>query len=178
MSVAVAERKAIGRPSMYTPELADEICRRLSASSYGLREVCQADDMPDQSTICDWVRKHESFAQAYAQARENLGHNAAELAVEHALTATDAQLGRLKYDASKWFASKLTPKVYGEASQVRLADHKGDALDGGAISEVMAMLRGAQASRSEAIAAPTPVIAPPTRRVASRAAPEGAEDLV
>lgn len=36
----------------------------------------------------------------------------------HAVTAKDPQLGRLAYDARKWQASKLAPKVYGEKGDV------------------------------------------------------------
>jgi hypothetical protein len=40
------------------------------------------------------------------------------LAVEAAVGAHDAQLGRLAYDALKWHASKLAPKVYGDKTEV------------------------------------------------------------
>lgn len=43
-----------GRPTLYTPELRDEICRRL-ASGQTLRAVCRCDDMPDRVTIYNWL---------------------------------------------------------------------------------------------------------------------------
>jgi hypothetical protein len=59
-------------------------------------------------------------------AREIQGHVQADKAIEDATTARDAQfttardaqLGRLAYDARKWHASKLAPKVYGDKTEV------------------------------------------------------------
>jgi hypothetical protein len=34
------------------------------------------------------------------------------------VSATDAGLGRLAYDALRWHASNLAPKVYGEKTEV------------------------------------------------------------
>jgi hypothetical protein len=45
------------------------------------------------------------------------GHANAALAVESAICAQDAGLGRLAYDALKWHASKLVPKVYGDKTE-------------------------------------------------------------
>ena len=39
------------------------------------------------------------------------GHTHAGMAIETAMTAQDAGLGRLAYDALKWHASKLVPKL-------------------------------------------------------------------
>jgi hypothetical protein len=38
--------------------------------------------------------------------------------VEATLTATDAHKGRLAFDALRWYAGKLLPKVYGERVEV------------------------------------------------------------
>jgi hypothetical protein len=60
-----------GRPSLYTPELADEICYRL-AEGKSLRSICEADDMPHWRTVMKWLffDKHDGFIQQYARARE------------------------------------------------------------------------------------------------------------
>lgn len=50
----------------------------------------------------------------YAHARETAGEIQAQRALRDALTAEDAALGRLKFDARKWTASKLLPKKYGD----------------------------------------------------------------
>lgn len=45
-------------------------------------------------------------------------HAVAEKGYHDALIAEDAQKGRLAFDAAKWFAAKLAPKVYGDKAQV------------------------------------------------------------
>jgi hypothetical protein len=53
------------------------------------------------------------------------GHANAALAVESAVVANDAGLGRLAYDALKWHASKLVPKVYGDKTEVAMTGSNG-----------------------------------------------------
>jgi hypothetical protein len=53
------------------------------------------------------------------------GHAQAGLAVEKAVSASDAGLGRLAYDALKWHASKLVPKVYGDKTEVIVGSPNG-----------------------------------------------------
>lgn len=106
----------MARPSDFTQEIADEICERVAESDYGLEQICDDDDMPSARTVFRWLAKpeHEAFRQQYARAKEVQGHIQFGRGVKEALTATDAQLGRLKLDARKWAAAKLAPKVYGE----------------------------------------------------------------
>ena len=53
------------------------------------------------------------------------GHTHAGMAIETARTAQDAGLGRLAYDALKWHASKLVPKVYGDKTEVAVTGANG-----------------------------------------------------
>lgn len=103
-----------GRPTDYTPELADEICARVMESDYGLEQICGKDGLPSARTVFRWLAAHAEFRQQYARAKEVQGHVQADRGMFDALTATDASLGRLKFDARKWAASKLAPKQYGE----------------------------------------------------------------
>lgn len=103
-----------GRPSDFTQELADEICARIVESDYGLEQICEADDLPSARTVFRWLAANETFRQQYARAKEAQGHVQADRGLKDALTATDASLGRLKFDARKWAASKLAPKQYGD----------------------------------------------------------------
>jgi hypothetical protein len=107
-----------GRPSLYTPELADEICRRL-AEGESLRTICRDSHVPNLSTVLEWVRDDRGdFGAMYRRARETQAHVLAEQVVEAAFTAPDPQQGRLRFDALRWYASKLLPKVYGERVEV------------------------------------------------------------
>jgi len=58
------DEATLGRPTLYTEELAAEICRRL-AGGESLRRICEDDHMPGASTVVDWhigrlALRHES----------------------------------------------------------------------------------------------------------------------
>ena len=61
--------KKIGRPSKYTPELAKEICERLSDGE-PLRQICRDDHMPAWTAIYAWAAKDKQLSERIAQARE------------------------------------------------------------------------------------------------------------
>ena len=115
-----------GRPSIYTQELADSICTGIG-NGYSLRTVCDAEDMPNMSTVFEWIRKHEEFSKQYARACEERTefHQEAMLemgdkAIAHAEDADPKAAGavvsayKLKADNLKWHMSKMKPKKYGE----------------------------------------------------------------
>lgn len=61
--------KKIGRPSKYTPELAAEICERLS-NGEPLRQICRDEHMPAWQKIYEWMERDETLSGAIARARE------------------------------------------------------------------------------------------------------------
>lgn len=106
-----------GRPSLCTKELADEICRKISTSTIGLRALRKLNPhWPDQETIFGWRLDHQWFANQYATAK----FAQAELFAEEIIEISDdsrgeeVPSGRLRTDSRKWIASKLLPKVYGD----------------------------------------------------------------
>ena len=107
------------RPSKYSDELALEICTRL-AEGESLKKICSDEGMPHRTTVNAWRRDHPGFSAMFARAREDCGDTMAEAAVAVAMTATPetAQAVRVKYDALRWYASKLGPKVYGDRTQL------------------------------------------------------------
>lgn len=107
-----------GRPSTFTQEIADAICEKIVESDYGLEQICESDDLPSARTIYRWLADNDAFRQQYARAKEAQGHVQAERGLKDALTATDAALGRLKWDARRWTASKLAPKQYGDKLEI------------------------------------------------------------
>jgi hypothetical protein len=117
----------VGRPSSYSDELALTICTRLSEGT-SLKHICAEDGMPDRTTVNGWRRDRPAFSAMFARAREDCSDTLAEAAVAVAMTATPqtAIAVRVKYDALRWYASKLGPKVYGDKLQ-----HTGDG--GGAV---------------------------------------------
>jgi hypothetical protein len=124
-----------GRPSIYSPELATDICDRI-ASGLSLREICRADDMPEAKTVYRWLAdgQHPEFRQQYARAREIQSELMAEEILEIADDARNDWMERqsksgesftvvdhdhvsrskLRVDARKWMLSKVLPKKYGD----------------------------------------------------------------
>jgi hypothetical protein len=120
-----------GRPTTYSTEIAEEICRRMTTrdqvgKTRSLRSVCSEDDMPIERTVYNWLIAHEDFLQMYARAKDTLADMNAEDILDIADKATDANLARLQIDARKWWASKVAPKKYGD--KIMHAGHDGDAL--------------------------------------------------
>lgn len=103
----------MGRPSLCTPELMAEICKRLE-TGMSLRRLCRAEDMPSKTTILDWADADEVFAGQYARARDRGWDARAEVAVAKAQRSKDPSAGRLAFDAERWYLGKMAPKRYGE----------------------------------------------------------------
>lgn len=115
---AVAKSKKGGRPSKYTPQLAQRICTEI-AQGKSLVAVLKAEGMPDYSTVTRWLDhpQHEAFRKMYARAREDQADYLADELVEIADTAKDrdsAAAAKVRTDTRKWVAAKLKPRKYGE----------------------------------------------------------------
>lgn len=59
----------MGRHTLYTPELANELLRRL-AGGEPLAEICRDAHMPAVSTVSDWKKAHPDFAERFGTARD------------------------------------------------------------------------------------------------------------
>jgi hypothetical protein len=70
-----------GRPSLYTPELADIICDRLTETE-SLKSICRDPGMPSESVVLSWARHRPEFRRQYDQARMLALHLGAEEALE------------------------------------------------------------------------------------------------
>tara|TARA_R100001463_G_scaffold129191_2_gene187957 strand:+ start:926 stop:1312 length:387 start_codon:yes stop_codon:yes gene_type:complete len=103
----------MGRPSIYSKELAEKICKELSCGM-SLRSICEAEDMPDRWTVWDWLRKDQDFSHQYARAREDQAEHYADEMVEIADTTDDPQRAKLQIDARKWKASRMAPRKWGD----------------------------------------------------------------
>lgn len=122
--------KKLGRPTLYSPQLADEICDAIASSELGLCHlVDQNPHWPERQVIFIWRRKYPDFNDKYAKAKEDQ----TEVCVEHMQEIMnephkyiDAETGyqkidtgmlRLKMDAIRWQAGKLKPKKFGDAKE-------------------------------------------------------------
>ena len=123
-----------GRPSIYTPELAELICQRVATNPIGLPTLCKKfEDLPHPDTIRVWRWEKPEFSAKYAEAKRFQAEIMAE-SIEEVIDETmhsvyyedgvariDSGIiaqARLRVDSRKWTASKLAPKIYGDRSSV------------------------------------------------------------
>lgn len=137
-----AEKKK-GRPTVFSQEVAAEICSRL-VEGESLRAICRDDAMPAISSVFLWLSNDRAFSEQYAKAKEEQADTLADEIlsiadeectmvradkhpgakaddedgnVEVVFDSTAVARNRLRVDARKWVASKLKPKKYGERIQ-------------------------------------------------------------
>lgn len=133
-----AMTKTIGRPSLFTQDLADRICAEL-ALGRSMRAVCREDWCPAMQTVFRWLRENDAFREQYARAKEEsadaLIEEMAEIAdmppaytAEGKIDPADVNNRRLQIDTRKWLASKLKPKRYGDKLEVGGAGKDGAVL--------------------------------------------------
>jgi len=111
--------KSPGRPTKYTPILAERICALVSQGE-SKKSISDKDDFPARSTIDLWLHEHKGFSDMYARACESRAEKFAEEIVEIAdRTDLDPNDKRVRVDARKWVAAKLLPRKYGEAMTLK-----------------------------------------------------------
>lgn len=118
----------MGRPTLYTLELGNEICARVITRS--LHAVCKDDDLPQESTIYEWLGKHKEFAENYARARQLRAYRRAEdvdkIMEDLRNHVIDHNQARIMLDAIKWQTGKENPKNFGD--RLELAGDKSSPL--------------------------------------------------
>jgi len=125
----------MGRISIYSDDLADEILDRL-ASGETLRGICRSKHIPPASTVRGWVvdNKGPGFAERYARARamgmDEMADEIVEIADDIAndtLLDSDGNAransewisrSRLRVDSRKWLMSKVAANLYGDKLDV------------------------------------------------------------
>lgn len=113
----------MGRPTIYSEDIADEVCRRL-AEGESLRSICKDDHLPTKSTILLWVvdQRHESFSDQYRRAREAAGYAHADeithIARELRDGEIDPQVAREIRGCLAWAAERMAPKTHSPRQEV------------------------------------------------------------
>ena len=130
------EEPKIGRPSIYTEELANDICTRLGLGE-SLRKICLSKDMPSLSSVMSWLTTKPAFLEQYTRAREiqaetqfdeliDIVDQPPDLCVvkdkdgkdvEVKFDSSYVQWMKLRVDTRKWTAARMAPKKYGEQKQ-------------------------------------------------------------
>ena len=144
------------KPSRLNPKLAEQICERLAAGE-SLRRICRDAGYPNERLVRRWViEDRQGFAAMYARARDigldTLADEVLEIAdtIENGVTVTRDDAGvtkvtrgdmiahrRLRFDARRWYLSKLAPKKYGDKLDLM---HRGDSTAPIVISQTDAKL--------------------------------------
>jgi hypothetical protein len=113
-----------GRPTDYTPQIAERICIWI-AGGMSLRSFCRQDNTPDLSTVTRWIVAHDPFRIQYVQAREAAGYahadDIADLAEKVIAGDIEPNAARVAMDARKWTAERMAPRAHMPQS---LVNHK------------------------------------------------------
>jgi hypothetical protein len=140
-----------GRPSVFTEQIGDEICQRLSQGQT-LTSICRDEHLPPLDTIIGWVMADSGaafdagFQRKYARAREvQLEHMAEEVQdisddarndymdrvvgkdgeTVRVLDNEHVQRSRLRVDTRKWLLSHRAPARYGDRIAHQMLDEHG-----------------------------------------------------
>lgn len=136
------EDKPMGRPSIYSDKLANDICIRIALGE-SLRKICMEEGMPAQSSVYEWLLRYPDFSEKYVRARELQAETQfdelVDIVDQHPdlahVVGKDGELIEVKFDSSyvawmklrvdtrKWTAARMAPRKYGEQKQ---ADEKTD----------------------------------------------------
>ena len=122
----------MGRPTIYTQELAEKFCKKI-AEGNSVRSVCSSDEMPAFQTIFRWLRENKDFREQYEYAIEErtyaMGEDILDIADDGTndyMTITRGDMtynvenkevtnrSKLRVETRKWIMSKMKPKKYGD----------------------------------------------------------------
>jgi hypothetical protein len=127
------EEITMGRPSIYSEELAIEICTRLGLGE-SLRKICLDERMPCLASVMGWLTKKPDFLAQYTRAREIQAETQFDELIDIVdqppelshITNKEGELIEVKFDSSyvawmklrvdtrKWTAARMAPKKYAE----------------------------------------------------------------
>lgn len=116
----------IGRPTRFTPELAERVCNFIAQGDI-IAEVEKREGMPGKSSIFRWLategESYQAFRESYARAcklrtapRVERLREIGEMA---AAGKVDAAGARVLADIEKWCLAREEPKKYGDAYTVK-----------------------------------------------------------
>lgn len=101
-----------GRPSIYSDELAKEICERIAAGET-LTKICEEDDMPSVRSVSGWLMRNEAFFADYRRARETQQHVETEQMLD---IADDLSIlpehKKIMISTRQWRAERLAKRFY------------------------------------------------------------------
>jgi hypothetical protein len=129
----------VGRPSEYTPEIAEAICDGIIEGK-SIKTICKADELPSHTTVFKWLASNREFADLYARAKDiqaevmsedlldivddgtndwtlkTFGHTEVKVVDQEAV-----QRSKLRYEARRWLMSKYKPKKFGDKMDLNVS---------------------------------------------------------
>lgn len=124
----------MGRPTVYTEELATSICFLIS-QGISLKIICKEKDMPDKSNVFRWMQTNTDFRDKYRASKEecmdsfadeiiDIADETIELVRKGAEKKSSAyvQAMKLKIETRRWLMSKLKVKKYGDKLDLTSGD--------------------------------------------------------
>lgn len=106
----------MGRPTIYSDDLAAEIAYRMIEGNASLKDIAADEDMPSVRSMVRWCLDHPPFNVVLAQARmlkaDNLVDEAVPIADEVVTDLAQAARNRLRVQARLDAAAKLWPAKY------------------------------------------------------------------
>lgn len=108
-----------GRPTIYTPELAEKICD-LIREGMSERQICKMPDMPPLRTLQDWKDRNPEFSQQSARAREESAALYREKALDIAQATANTAVRALRGEITDALGEtvKDLPRGYVEAQKL------------------------------------------------------------
>jgi hypothetical protein len=122
--------KLAGRPSKFTPQIADYICEQIM-NGRDVTEICATDEgMPSRATVYRWTVAHPDFALQCARAREACAdlemYRMKQIA--EACTEENVNSTRVKLNHLQWRVMKIAPRTYGDKQVTQITGHDGGAV--------------------------------------------------
>ena len=120
------------RPSIYTEELASDICYRL-AMGESARQICRDDAMPVMSTLMKWLNEPDkvTFSEQYNRARDCQADFYADEVIDIAdeldaeAESNAIQRARLRIDSRKWKVARMSPRRWGDKQALDVTSSDG-----------------------------------------------------
>lgn len=117
-----------GRPSKFTPQLADEIVQRISEGE-PLAQICRSDGIPALRTVYDWMDADADFSARIARARiagyDQIANEALSIADTSLPISEEIQRAKLRVETRLKLLAKWDPKRYGEKVSTEISGPDG-----------------------------------------------------
>ena len=119
LTFAAPARRPVGRPTMYSDTLANEICAAVELGGAIYKLCDELDHWPAEGTIYRWVEELPEFKERFTRARQRKAHRfVEEMATIADGDRPDVRRDELRIKTRQWVAGMLNREAYGQAPAV------------------------------------------------------------